>query len=377
MPVYLKAEPVESEPTKTTCTTGTCASPKDACVDRASTSLAIGLINNMADGALLATERQFITLLDAASPETAIYLSFYAMPDIPHSEAGARHIANSGYQSTESLPEAQLDGMIVTGREPLTPNLSDEPYWRHFVDVLDWARQNTLSTVWSCLAAHAAVLSMDGIRRVRNENKQSGVFECEHVARHPLTAGAPAHFSLPHSRWNGLPEDALKANGYRVLTRTSAGDVDTFVKPANSLFVFFQGHPEYEPETLLLEYRRDVGRFLRDETRAYPGMPQGYFDAETTRALTAFQKEAEAHPSEDLMVGLNALIGGVALQPSWRPTAACIYRNWLRYMSARKKVRIQAKRDIEAMRSVESLLAPAGQAPSTTLTASTSTPTIL
>lgn len=376
MPVYLKPE--ESLPSeKTTCTTGTCASPKDACVDRASVSLAIGLINNMPDGALQATERQFIALLDAASPGVAIYLSFYAMPDIPRSEAGARHLARSAYESTENLPGSQLDGLIVTGREPLTPNLSDEAYWPRFVEVLDWARQNTLSTVWSCLAAHGAVLSMDGIRRVRSEKKQSGVFQCEHVARHPLTAGAPSHFSLPHSRWNGLPEEALKANGYRVLTRTSSGDVDTFVKPANSLFVFFQGHPEYESDTILLEYRRDVGRFLRGEIKTYPSMPQGYFDAETSRALNAFQKEAEANPGDSLLSGLTTLLEGVSVEPSWRETASCIYRNWLRYMSARKKVRIQARRDIEAMRSVDSLLAPAAQAPSTAFTASRNTPTIV
>src|SRR2546429_6417390 len=41
--------------------------------------------------------------------------------------------------------------------------------------------------------------------------------------------------------------------------------VDMFVKELNSLFVFFQGHPEYEATTLLLEYRRDIKRFLRRE----------------------------------------------------------------------------------------------------------------
>jgi homoserine O-succinyltransferase/O-acetyltransferase len=36
-----------------------------------------------------------------------------------------------------------------------------------------------------------------------------------------------------------------------------------FVKYNRSLFVLLQGHPEYDSATLLREYRRDVGRFLR------------------------------------------------------------------------------------------------------------------
>jgi homoserine trans-succinylase len=41
------------------------------------------------------------------------------------------------------------------------------------------------------------------------------------------------------------------------------------VKQRNSLLVFFQGHLEYEAQTLLLEYRRDVGRYLRRERELY------------------------------------------------------------------------------------------------------------
>ena len=43
-----------------------------------------------------------------------------------------------------------------------------------------------------------------------------------------------------------------------------------FVKQTRSLFIFFQGHPEYEETTLLREYRRDVGRFLRGQQPHYP-----------------------------------------------------------------------------------------------------------
>jgi homoserine O-succinyltransferase len=53
---------------------------------------------------------------------------------------------------------------------------------------------------------------------------------------------------MPHSRWNEIPEEALLACGYRVLTRSEDAGVDAFVKQRNSLFVFFQGHPEYDAD---------------------------------------------------------------------------------------------------------------------------------
>ena len=66
-----------------------------------------------------------------------------------------------------------------------------------------------------------------------------------------------------------------------------------FVKQQRkSLFVYFQGHLEYEAQSLLGEYRRDIGRFLRREIEYYPTMPKGYFDDQTAELLTAFQKHA-------------------------------------------------------------------------------------
>src|SRR5580692_206688 len=162
--------------------------------------------------------------------------------------------------------------------------------------IIECASENTHSTVWTCLAAHDAVQHMDGIRRRRIEDKQFSVFACTRVSEHPLLAGAPLRFNVPHSRWNGLSSEELEARGYRVLARTAdAGadaGVDTFVKEGKSLFVFFQGHPEYESDTLLREYRRDVERYLRHEASAHPGIPHGYFDHATERALAALREKA-------------------------------------------------------------------------------------
>jgi homoserine O-succinyltransferase len=148
---------------------------------------------------------------------------------------------------------------------------------------------------------------------------------------------------MPHSRWNDIPEDALMACDYRVLTRSEDAGVDAFVKQRRSLFVFFQGHPEYEAETLLLEYRRDIGRFLRRERETYPPMPQGYFDAETADRLIAVREQALSDRREERLADFPTALLASRVANTWRATAAGIYRNWLLYVRAQKARRLRAR----------------------------------
>jgi homoserine O-succinyltransferase len=181
------------------------------------------------------------------------------------------------------------------------------------------------------------VLALDGIKRVRSENKHFGIMSCEQAAPHPLLAGAPASLRFPHSRWNGLSALELATNGYQVLTSTCDGGVDTFVKQDAGLFVFFQGHPEYDSETLMGEYRRDVSRYLKGEMETYPLPPLNYFDAETERSLREIEARARAARQEKLLGELSALLGSVRIHNSWRSTSALIYRNWLRHLCTQKR----------------------------------------
>ena len=353
----------------------------------AARNLKIGLVNNMPDSALDATERQFISLLTEAAEGISIDLALYALPGIPRSGMAARRV-DEAYESTDSLLHARLDGMIVTGREPLSANLQDEPYWNSFIGLLDWARENTHSSIWSCLAAHAAVLHMDGIKRIRNHEKYCGALNCRRISSHPLNDGAPAHFHLPHSRWNGLPEDRLVELGYQLLSVTDNAGVDSFCKDEKSLFLFFQGHPEYESFTLLLEYRRDVNRYLTAESDIYPSIPRNYFDAETTARLTAIEQQARHHRSSGLLAELSETLEKAAIENSWRSMAICTYRNWLKYLITRREDEAGRGMRLDLLHTQESLqpdlvavgdpLLPAtSHAPSTAATDSRSTLTIL
>ena len=168
----------------------------------------------------------------------------------------------------------------------------DEPYWETLSKVVDWAKDHTASTIWSCLAAHAAVLHSDGIERRALKRKRFGVFDCRLAADHPMTEHFPEPLWVPHSRYNDLPEQALASCGYTILARSTTAGVDTFAKQDGSFFLFFQGHPEYEADTLLREYRRDVVRFLNREREDYPAMPLGYFNDDAAAVAEAFRTRA-------------------------------------------------------------------------------------
>jgi len=298
------------------------------------TPIDIGLINNMPDPALDATERQFRGLLDAAADGLPVRLTLYTLPEVPRTEFGRKQV--SRYTSIDDLWSRHHDGVIVTGTEPLAAQLNDEPFWGSLTRVLEWAEDNTHSTVLSCLAAHAGILHFDGITRRPLGDKRFGVFECMRVSDHPLTAAAPSRLQIPHSRWNEIPEEALLKCGYRVLTRSDDAGVDAFIKERGSLFVFLQGHPEYEAITLLLEFRRDIGRFLRGQRETYPPMPHGYLDQETIDALTALRERALVDRREELLAEFPLEMAASKVSNTWRSTAENLYRNWLTYIRSQK-----------------------------------------
>jgi homoserine O-succinyltransferase len=187
------------------------------------------------------------------------------------------------------------------------------------------------------LAAHASVLHSDGVKRHRLPDKQFGVFDSTKKCDHSLTSLIADRIRFPHSRWNEVRANELVSSGYTVLTESAQAGVDLFVKKKKqSLFVHFQGHPEYGAQTLLKEYRRDIKRFLRLERETYPTMPAGYFDESATQVLNEFRETAIADRREDIAGSFpeTAVVNG--LQNTWQSSAVCIYRNWLQYLESRK-----------------------------------------
>jgi homoserine O-succinyltransferase/O-acetyltransferase len=298
--------------------------------------LDIGLINNMPDSALIPTERQLFDLLMAASGRLVVRLHFYNLRPTPRSD-WARDYVRRYYRETDDLLNRSLDGIIVTGAEPKADRLSQEPYWNSFTQIVDWAKENTTSSVFSCLAVHGTVLHIDGLERHALPEKCIGVFSQARVEDHVLTKGLPQIFKTPHARWNAVQGKALGDCGYSVLSRSVEAGVDCFVKQhGKSLFVNFQGHPEYETLSLLGEYRRDMGRFLRGESEVCPTIPKNYFNAEARKILIQFETEAKVNRCAEFFAGFPTDRLARTVRNVWQSPAKRIYRNWLLYLKTHR-----------------------------------------
>lgn len=291
-------------------------------------TITIGFLNNMPDSAFEQTERQFLGLVQTAASDVAVRVRLFSIPEISRSTYFRRKIAER-YHTIGALSDCALHGLIVTGTEPLASNLKDEPYWDSLSQVVDWANDNTISTIWSCLAAHAAVLRTDGIQRRKLPEKLFGIFEFQSASTDAIEGAIGAGLHIPHSRYNGLQEDALKTCGYQILTRSEVAGVDMFARQDKSFHLFFHGHPEYEASTLLREYRREIERFLKGQRESYPAAPAGYFDDVAMTIVNAFREHAEADRRECLLAAfpINAL--AARLHNPWHDRAVAVYSNWI------------------------------------------------
>ena len=296
----------------------------------------IVLVNNMPDAALRRTERQFMRLVEAAAGPTAVRVRMCELPGLSRGET-YRNYTRSAYHDLAAIMRSPSDGLIVTGTEPRAADLADEPYWPAFTRLVDWAAGNTLATYWSCLAAHAAVQHLTGIRRRRLPSKLSGVYTCEAVGGHPLTAGMGATFPVPHSRYNGLDPAAIEAAGYRMLSRSDRVPVDMFLSEGQSLFLFAQGHPEYDTNSLLKEYRRDARRFLAGERDDMPMLPEGYLSSQAEQAFEEFAHACRSDRRPETASRLPFLLAESTIVNAWYDPAVALFRNWLDSITERKR----------------------------------------
>ena len=292
--------------------------------------LTIGLINNMPDAALQATERQFIRLLMAGAGESRIHFHCFSLPSVKRSQSAQWRIQQQ-YTDIADIDRLSIDGLIVTGAEPNAAALQQESFWRDLTEIVDWAKTNTRSTIWSCLAAHAAVLHLDGIERRRLASKCSGIYEPFKASSHWLTDDLPPPFAVAHSRLNELLAGDLTENGYQLLTHSPEAGVDIFAKQFGSHFVFFQGHPEYEALSLEREYLRDISRFLAGERDTPPAVPAGYFDTDTEERLTDFARRAKIERRPELINELPDR--SLRHNAPAKEAATAIFRNWLSFLA--------------------------------------------
>jgi homoserine O-succinyltransferase len=292
-------------------------------------------VNNMPDSAFAATERQFLGLLEAGAGATVIEVRRYSF------EATTRGPRVAAYQADEYFPMDELwdtgaDLVIVTGSEPLADSLEAEPFWPESLRLLAWAEQHGSAILLSCLAAHFALHAFDGIDRRRLAAKCAGVF-AQAQDSSALTAGMHPPVLVPHSRLNDVALATVESGGWDVvLSSPEVGWTALHAVRRGCDVLLLQGHPEYDPTSLLREYRRDANRYLGHERDVLPVLPAHCVGPEDLPAIEAFHRRVcSGHRDRAVMAEFDFDAAGDRAPWPWRDTATQLYRNWIQQVVAR------------------------------------------
>jgi homoserine O-succinyltransferase/O-acetyltransferase len=287
-------------------------------------------VNNMPDGAFDATERQFLDLLDTAAGPDVIEVRRYAFSGVPRGERVATRLEQD-YEPVETLLQEAPDVLIVTGSNPVEERIEDEPYWVDLAQLITWGSEHVASMLLSCLSAHAALGIFDGIERVRLATKCTGVFPQDVDVSHPLTVGMKPRITLPHSRTSTVPEEHLLEAGYHIAVRSDeVGWAVASRRVDQAQVLLVQGHPEYDPSSLLREYRRDVWRYAQHERDDEPILPYHCVAPEDWPALEEMHRAIIGGRRDPDLVAAYPFdeVGQRATWP-WHAAAEQLYTNWV------------------------------------------------
>jgi len=292
--------------------------------------LHIGLLNMMPDKALEATERQFLRLVGESNQIAQFYVYPFTLKEIQRGDEGKAHIEQY-YMNINAIKEQGLDALIITGANVVGAELSAQSFWKPLKEITDWAYDNVTSTLCSCLATHALLEFRYGLKRRPLPEKRWGVYPHRVVDKtHPLVTGVNTRFDVPHSRYNQVDRSQFEQAGLEILVESEEAGVHLAVSEDGFRIVFCQGHPEYDANSLMKEYKREVGRYIFEGLNDYPQCPENYFSIRNTAILEEYRdrvmvarrlRNTPPEFPEHLIVP--------TLDNTWHDSAEAVINNWI------------------------------------------------
>ena len=292
-------------------------------------ALHVGLLNMMPDAAFQVTEQQFMRLVGTSNQIAQFYVHCFTVPGLERSEATQTYIA-AHYEPLERIYRDGLDALIITGANVLNPRLEEQAFYRPLTEVISWASQDVTSVLCSCLSTHALMKHLFGINRVPLPRKQWGVYSHRVVApHHPLLRGINTRFDVPHSRYNAITRQQFLDAGLTILVESAEAGVHAAVSDDQFRSIYFQGHPEYDANSLLKEYKREVLRHFHGE-RDMPPLPEHYISEEAFAIIAEYlEAAAAAHARLEPLPEFPESALAPHLDNTWTDTAKAIFNNWL------------------------------------------------
>ncbi len=205
----------------------------------------------------------------------------------------------SFYTTFDKIKDNFYDGMVITGAPVELMEFEEVDYWQEMCEIMEWTKTNVHSTLHLCWGALAALYYHYGVPKINLSPKLLGVYKHEILSRHsPFFRGFDDTFYMPHSRSSTISEeDIKKVPDLRILSTAEKAGIFAMKTEDNRQF-FVMGHPEYDVDTLAIEYARDKASgkdFI---------MPENYF------------------PDND---------PGKIPPMRWRAHGQLLYTNWLNY----------------------------------------------
>lgn len=180
---------------------------------------------------------------------------------------------NTFYKTFDDIKNLKFDGLIITGAPVEHLKFEEVDYWNELKEIMEWSKKNVTSTMHICWGAQAGLYYHYGIDKKKSNEKIFGVFKHKNNYKNCfLLRGVDESFYAPHSRYTfNDKNDVLKNENLNLLAETNNGDV-FIVESKDMKNIFITGHPEYDKETLNIEYQRDLKKGIQIKK------PENYFD---------------------------------------------------------------------------------------------------
>ncbi len=298
--------------------------------------LHVGFVNMMPDAAVEATERQFLRLLHAGAQSQVIHVHPISIGNLKrHGKIG--NYVDRCYTRFRAFEHTALDALLLSGANPQEHELTKEPFWDEFVEIIEWGRRSVKSVLCSCLATHGAIQHFYGITRTRCvDGKRWGVFD-HHLTdeQSSLTASINKHFKATHSHVYEMTAKQLADADIRILATSAEADFHIATSSDGLKWVYLQGHPEYDSISLLKEFKREIALFAAGKRQDYPPYPRNYFPRRALAELERFRSQIQMDMALDMVLA-DFPEGQIAkyLPDSVDHHGKVLFTNWLNAIGA-------------------------------------------
>ena len=250
---------------------------EDGVVPKVFSSIPIGIVNLMPTKE--ATEKQWSSLMVAS--DHWIEPIWIQMDSYTPKNTDASYLEQA-YVGCEEADLGKLQGIIITGAPVELLPFEKVLYWKELSTFLDKVMAAHIPILSVCWGAQALLYKRFGIDKYELEEKCFGVFEHQIETQHNLLSNLESQIHLPHSRHTGWREEDLeREKALKILIRSKQAGI--FALEDTEGNVYWSGHPEYEQETLLLEYHRDIAKELDIQA------PKGYVSSKQGQWSTPHQ----------------------------------------------------------------------------------------